>query len=113
MNKETALDIIKENYPYQEFKQHTTEILLENSKGSDYRPYYVAAYLIKTEYRKVNRVDEVYMEYPSDVIEGLLKLQTTLDKDISDIPPEHGVEDLLSSEDIIEFSTITGTLPIL
>lgn len=111
MNKETAISIIKENYPYQNFKEFTTDILLEESKGSDFRPYYVTAYLIITEYRKVTRIDEVYMSYPSEVIEGLLKLQGSLDDDISDIPPGHEIWDLLPGNEITEFSTITGTLP--
>lgn len=107
MDKMRAIEIIKEHYPYENFKPITTEDLLEDSKGSDYRPYYVAANLIKTEYRRVTRIEETYMEYPEDAINYLLELQIGKDKSISDIPDHHKIILSVNDENSI-FVIFTG-----
>jgi len=74
-----------------------------NSRGQKvYRPYWTAAFLIITEYRRIKKADDVTFEYNEVSIKGLLALQDALDDGLT-IPLGMGVDDLLESVTDINF----------
>ncbi len=81
---DNAKQIVQQFYP--KAADPVLEDLLESSKSISrgYRPYFVAAYMIWTEYRRIVKADEVTFDYNVKfTIEGLL--QTQLAKDCGDI----------------------------
>lgn len=76
------------------------EDLLESSKGSDYRPYFVAAFFIYSDYQQLVKADEVTFAYDKLFsIKGLLNMQRNSDCNLTDIPECYTVDHLLSTID--------------
>lgn len=102
MDKKTALIVVNEMYSGAAGKTTAVDILLDKSKGTDgsgrsqYRPYYVAAALMLTEYRPVKKADVVeFFEYDKSAIQSILNMQVPLDSGLT-VPPGYGTDDLLS-----------------
>lgn len=91
---ETAEQLVKQLYP--SARDPMLGIELEITKGGvNYRPYLVAAKFILTEYRRIERADEVTFDYDiNKSIRGLLNRQAELD--LSDtIPAGQSIDSLL------------------
>lgn len=91
---DTAKDLVKQFYPKANDPALTD--LLESSKGlKSYRPYFVAAYLIFSEYRRILKADEVTFDYNTMyTVQGLLSMQKA--KDVGDtIADQWSVDNLL------------------
>lgn len=101
-NIEDAKTIVKGVYP--NANEVVLEDVLKRSQGVDkttklryYRPYWVAAFLILTEYRRLKKADDVTFEYDvKETVEGLLSLARSLDNTL-DVPLGMSVDDLLAS----------------
>lgn len=63
-------------------------MLLELTKGSDYRPYYVASIISSTADSELVRVDNFTFEPNKEREQVWLGIQSALDKDIDNIPPQ-------------------------
>lgn len=75
---------------YQAAADPALEDLLESSKSANkgYRPYFVAAYFIYSEYRKLVKADEVTFSYDTKyTVEGLLNMQKAKDCNDTSIDP--------------------------
>lgn len=95
---EQAKTIVKQFY--QAAADPALEDLLESSKSVNkgYRPYFVAAYFIYAEYRKLVKADEVTFSYDTKyTVEGLLNLQKSKDCNDSSIDPCWNVDTILNN----------------
>lgn len=86
MKKETATQIVKSVNP--DASEVIIGDLLDKSKGSDYRPYWVAA---KTLYlnppnANLQKADDVTWFHWKDRISGLIETQASLDQLLEGIP---------------------------
>ena len=91
---ETAKAIVIQ-FSVRDADENVIEHLLNQSKGSKgFRPYWVAAFLIKSYFQRIQKADEVSFQY-SDNVEALNNLQSELDKDAV-IPDGFGIGSLQS-----------------
>lgn len=95
MDIDVAKSIVKQFYP--KALDPALEDILTLSKGSDYRPYFTAAFFIWAEYRQLIRADEVSFAYDKIyAVKGLLAIQRPIDIGLTDIPPGFTVDNLLA-----------------
>lgn len=76
------------------------EDLLESSKSVNkgYRPYFVAAYFIHADYRRIVKADEVTFDYDAAyTVQGLLNMQKAKDCNDSSFDPCWSVETILNT----------------
>lgn len=81
---DTAKTIVRQFYS--SAADPALEDLLESSKSVDkgYRPYFVAAYFIHADYRRIVKADEVTFDYDAAyTVQGLLTMQKS--KDCNDV----------------------------
>lgn len=91
-----AKNIVIENYPNSSNMSLTLSLLLESSKALEsYRPFFVAANMIFSEYRQLTQAETVKFQYNLDNIKALLATQKALDNELSDIKEGFNVDDLL------------------
>lgn len=95
MNLETAKNVVGNYYTA---KEPSLTLLLEKSKGSDYRPFYVAAFFIASEYRQLIKADEATFAYDKkESVIALLNMQKPLDRNDPNIPEGFTIDDVLAS----------------
>lgn len=83
-------------------------VLLEDSKSQTkgYRPFFVAAYFIWTEYRQLIKADEATFSYDKKfTVEGLLNMQKMRDCNDETIDPCYKVDVILDELDGDSFSS--------
>lgn len=98
------MDIAVAKSIVRQFYQGAVDPALENiltmSKGSDYRPYYTAAFFIFAEYRQLTRADEVNFSYDKlNAVKSLLAIQCNIDLSLTGIPTGFSCEDMLAQLD--------------
>lgn len=86
MKKETATEIVKGINP--DALEVIINDLLEKSRASDYRPYWVAAktLFLNPPNANLKEADDVTWFHWKDRIEGLIETQASLDQGLTDIP---------------------------
>lgn len=99
-----VMDIAVAKSIVRQFYQGAVDPALENiltlSKGSDYRPYYTAAFFIFAEYRQLTRADEVNFSYDKlNAVKSLLAIQCNIDLGLTGIPPGFTCEEMLAQLD--------------
>lgn len=95
---ETAKTIVRQFYS--SATDPALEDLLESSKSADkgYRPYFVAAYFIHADYRRIVKADEVTFDYDAAyTVQGLLTMQKAKDCSDTSFDPCWAVETILDT----------------
>lgn len=93
---DTAIAVVQQLYP--SAVDPLLGLELEATKGTNYRPYLVAAKFIITEYRQLVKADTVTFQYDIDkTVRGLLNRQKQLDVgDEANIPEGQSVDGMLT-----------------
>lgn len=84
---------------YVDSEDFTIEILLESSKGNNYRPWYVAALEIKNKYENIVRADIATFQYDKNAAKNLLDTQAKIDSTDSGVVSPWTVDELLAEID--------------